>query len=166
MPVDLAYGFVYEDWEEVRVKCFVYCEWIDDERLKKSMPEARLIDRVILPDHRLTFASFVEDSDATIRQGGCHLVPAVGESVPGLLYEFDAQEQKTAETLSRVPEGRYTALPCRVVDRAGVAHDATAYVIKHPMGPSKASTEYRTHMLDGARKHAFPNEYLQLLETI
>lgn len=148
------------------MKCFVYCEWIDDERLKKSMPNAQFIDRVVLPEHRLTFTSFVEDGDPTIWNGGCHLGVAGGQSVPGLLYEFDESEQKIAEKLSRVPQGRYTSLPCRVVDSAGVFHDAIAYVIKHPMGPSKAPDEYRAHMLAGAEKHEFPDEYRLLLESI
>lgn len=148
------------------MKCFVYCEWIDDERLKKAMPNARFIGRVVLPEHRLTFTSFVEDGDPTLRNGGCHLEESPEQSVPGLLYEFGEAEQEIAETLSRVPQGRYTPLSCRVVDRAGIFHDAIAYVIKHPLGPSKAPDEYRAHMLAGAQKHEFPDAYRQLLETI
>lgn len=148
------------------MKCFVYCEWIDDDRLKKSMPDAQLIDRVTLPDHRLTFTSFVEDEDKTVRAGGCHLVPAAGDSVPGLLYELNEEEQQIAESLSRVPQGRYAPVTYQVVDSAGNTHEAVAYVIKHSLGHSTPPDEYRAHMLAGARKHGFPEAYQQLLETI
>jgi hypothetical protein len=127
---------------------------------------ARLIDRVILPGHRLVFTSFVEDADQTVRSGGCHLVKAEGHSVPGLLYEFGERERQIAERLSRVAEGRYTPAQFQVVDSAGTTHEAVAWVIKHPVGPSKAPDEYRAHMLAGARKHGFPEEYLRLLESI
>lgn len=148
------------------MKCFVYCEWIDDERLKKSMPGARFMDRVTLAGHQLVFTTFVEDTDPTVRGGGCHLVAAEGHSVPGLLYELSDDERAIAEALSRVKEGRYTPRLYRVVDSAGVTHEAIAYVIKTPTGASTAPAEYRAHMLAGARKHGFPAEYLRVLETI
>jgi len=148
------------------MKCFVYCEWIDDERLRISMPDAQLIDKVTLLGHRLIFTSFVEDGDNTVQNGGCHLVEAEGFSVPGLLYELSMGEQQIAEKLSRVKEGRYTPADYRVVDSGGTSHDAIAYVIKHPKGPSTASSEYREHMLNGARKHNFPEEYVKQLESI
>lgn len=148
------------------MKCFVYCEWIDDDRLKRSMPDARFIDRVTLPDHRLVFTTFVEDDDATMRGGGCHLEAADGSAVPGLLYELSDDERGVAEALSRVKEGRYTPRQYQVVDSAGVTHDAIAYVIKTPTGVSTAPDEYRAHMLAGARKHGFPESYLRVLETI
>jgi gamma-glutamylcyclotransferase len=148
------------------MKCFIYCEWIDDDRLKKSMPTAQLVDTAFLPDHRLMFATFVEDEDKTERPGGCHLVESRGDSVPGLLYELTEEEKSVAEALSRVGEGRYTPVQYQVVDSRGTRHNAVAYVIKHPFGPSTAPDEYREHMLNGARNHGFPEAYLRLLETI
>lgn len=148
------------------MKCFVYCEWIDDERLRRSMPGARLIGEVVLPDHRLVFTSFVEDGDAKVRQGGCHLEARGGSSVPGLLYELSDDEVRIAESLSRVAEGRYAPKRYQVVDRAGGRHEAVAYVIKHPGAPSRAPDEYRAHMLAGARRHGFPQDYLEQLEAI
>ncbi|MBI2756537.1 MAG: gamma-glutamylcyclotransferase [Chloroflexi bacterium] len=148
------------------MKCFVYCEWIDDHRLRQSMPEVRLLDRVVLPDHRLAFTSFVEDADATIRPGGCNLVYAQGNSVPGLLYELDAVQERVAETLSRVAEGRYTPRSYEVVDRAGITHQAVAYVLKHPLDASPAPDDYRLHMLAGARRHEFPEDYIRAIEAL
>lgn len=148
------------------MKCFVYCEWIDDDRLRKSMPDAQFIARVTLPEHRLVFTTFVEDGDPTVRGGGCHLEAAEGSDVPGLLYELSDGERAIAERLSRVQEGRYTPRHYQVVDSAGVTHDAVAYVIKTPTGASTAPDEYRAHMLAGARKHGFPEAYLQVLESV
>jgi hypothetical protein len=148
------------------LKCFVYCEWIDDDRLKKSMPKARLIERVVLPGHRLVFTSFVEDGDQVTRSGGCHLIKADGYSVPGLLYELSEEEQRIAETLSRVPQGRYIPTQFEVIDNTGNNHTAIAYIIKHPIGPSSAPDEYRAHMLAGARKHGFSEDYLRMLESL
>ena len=144
--------------------CFVYCEWIDDERLKAAMPRARLVSTCVLADHRLVFTAFTEDGSAAEHGGGCHLEPAPGQSVPGLLYELDDAEVQVAESLSRVGPGRYTPAEYVVTDPAGQPHTAVAYVIKTPVGPSAASAEYRAHMLKGAREHGFPPAYLDLIE--
>lgn len=148
------------------MKVFMYCEWIDDERVRRSMPNAKMLDRVRLPNHRLVFTTFVEDSDKTERGSGCHMEPSPGDVVHGLMFDLTEEEVSTAERLSRVAEGRYTGQTFRVVDSHGEEHDAVAYVIKHPIGSSTPSDEYRDHMLVGARKHEFPGEYLSMLERI
>ncbi len=44
----IVYDFEYE---RMNVKSFVYCEWIDDDRLVRALPTARFLGRVRLEDH-------------------------------------------------------------------------------------------------------------------
>lgn len=148
------------------MKCFVYCEWIDDARLTRSLPTAKFIARVTLPDHRLAFVSFKEEIAETIQGSGCHLEPAKGSSVPGLLWDFDDAAVKEAERLSRVEQGRYVKRVLAVVDDAGNPIECAAYVIGNPVGQSKPSQEYRDHMVAGARQHGFPADYLTYIQNI
>lgn len=147
-------------------KSFVYCEWIDDDRLKRALPSARFIGTVRLADHRLAFVSFKEDGSDAVLKGGCFLEEAAGAVTPGLLYEFDAAALAEAERLSRVAQGRYCAKWVQVVDGRGAAHLAVAYVIKHPVASSSPSNEYKANMLAGARKHAFPPQYLDHINAL
>jgi hypothetical protein len=115
---------------------------------------------------RLIFTSFHEERETIVKGGGCHLIKDPNSSVPGLLYEFSDAEIEIAERLSRVKEGRYTPKVFKVIDSTKNAHEATAYIIKHPLGSSEASEEYRAHMITGAKKHEFPSNYIHHIETI
>lgn len=148
------------------MKCFMYCEWIDETRVRRSMPDCVVIDTVTLPDHKLVFTTFVEDEDRTERGSGCHMVPSAGDHVLGLLVELNEGEVAIAERLSRVEQGRYTPQGYRVIDSKGDAHDSVAYIIKHPLGPSAPSDEYRDHMVVGGRNAGFPEDYVAMIEGL
>lgn len=148
------------------MKCFMYCEWIDETRVRKSMPDCVVIDTVTLPDHKLVFTTYVEDEDKTERGSGCHMVPSPGDQVLGLLVELNDEEVAIAAGLSRVDQGRYTPQNYTVIDSQGNAHDSVAYVIKHPLGPSKPSDEYRDHMVVGGRNMGLPEEYIAMIESL
>src|SRR5579885_879559 len=120
----IVYDFEYE---RMNVKSFVYCEWIDDDRLVRALPTARFLGRVRLEDHELAFVSFKEDGADAVFKGGCYLQPVPGAQTPGLLYEFDEAALAEAERLSRVRQGRYRATRVEVVDSAGGRHSAVAY---------------------------------------
>ena len=148
------------------MKSFVYCEWIDDDRLLRALPSARFVARVTLDDYRLAFVSFKEDGNDTILKGGCYLEPAPGQQAAGLLYEFDDTALNEAERLSRVEQGRYCGKSFTVRDSEGRAHEAVAYVIKNPVGSASPSTEYKNNMLNGARKHGFSSEYISYISAL
>lgn len=130
------------------------------------MPDCVVVDKVTLPDHKLVFTTYVEDEDKTERGSGCHMVPSPGDEVLGLLVDLTEEEVNIAETLSRVAFGRYTPKTFRVIDTEGNTHDAVAHVIKHPTGSSTPSDEYRDHMVVGARKLDFPDEYISMIEGL
>jgi AIG2-like family len=144
---------------------FVYCEWIDRERLEKSLPQARFICKGTLADHRLAFVDFVE-ADGSTGTGGCHLEREDGATVPGLVYEFDAASVETAERLSRVPQGRYRRYDVNVAGEDGQTYEAAAYVIADPVGVSPPSEEYRANMLAGAKAWSFPDPYVAELAQL
>lgn len=130
------------------MKCFMYCEWIDETRVRRSMPDCVVIDTVTLPDHKLVFTTYVEDEDKTERGSGCHMVPSVGDEVLGLLVELNDEEVAIAAGLSRVEHGRYIAQNYTVIDSRGNEHDSVAYVIKHPLGLSSCLCMGLGHRLE------------------
>lgn len=148
------------------MKSFVYCEWIDDDRLMKALPSAKFLRTVSLKDYKLSFVSFTEDGNSAVFKGGCFLEQATGESTPGLLYEFDDAAVAEAERLSRVSQGRYCAKNVWVSDNLGTEYEAVAYVIKHPITAASPSVEYKENMMNGARKHAFPLQYISYINTL
>lgn len=148
------------------MKSFVYCEWIDEDRLTKALPSAVRIGKVVLPNYRLTFVSYHEDGQDEIRGSGCHVIEEKGSELPGLLYEYDEHATAVAERLSRVREGRYVAASFPVKDENGQIVDAVAYIIKHPVGDSAPSEEYKANMIAGAQKNSFPEEYIRYIESL
>jgi len=141
--------------------CFVYCEWIDDDRLRAALPAARKIGTGRLDDYRLVFRRFHEDDGHETHGGGCHLEASIGSITYGVLYEFSDEEVAIAESLSRVQQGRYVPTKYTVIDESGRGVIAEAYIIKHPMGPSEPTDEYRRHLFNGAHMHGFPIDYLR-----
>lgn len=148
------------------MKSFVYCEWIDEDRLTKALPSAVRIGKVVLPDYKLAFVSYHEDGSDEVRGSGCHVLPEKGTELPGLLYEFDERAKAVAEKLSRVREGRYVAQSFTVRLEDGSTVDGVAYVIKHPVGDSTPNDEYRANMIAGAKKNAFPEAYVKYIESL
>jgi hypothetical protein len=84
----------------------------------------------------------------------------------GLLYDITDADLREAERLSRVQEGRYTRRDFDVLGEDGKRYKGIAYVIKHPLGPSKPSHEYLNHMLKGGKEFGFPPAFVDALKAL
>ena len=141
----------------------IYCEWLDSELVKRSLPNARFVTKVRVPDYRLVFTSFSEDDSRRVLEGGCHLAEATGHVLLGVLYEVSEEDLIRLDKLTRVGNGRYTRKYLSVIDEEGKKYDTVAHCIKNPKGKSRPSREYLEHMVKGAKEFGFPQDYIQSL---
>lgn len=141
----------------------IYCEWLDSELVKRSLPNARFVTKVKVPDYRLVFTSFSEDDSQGVLEGGCHLAKATGHVLLGVLYEVSEEDLIRLDKLTRVENGRYTRKYLSVIDEEGKKYDAVAHCIKNPKGKSRPTKEYMNHMIKGAKEFNFPQDYIQSL---
>jgi hypothetical protein len=141
----------------------IYCEWLDSELVKRSLPNARFVTKVKVPDYRLVFTSFSEDDSRGVLEGGCHLAKATGHVLLGVLYEVSEEDLIRLDKLTRVENGRYTRKYLSVIDEEGKKYDAVAHCIKNPKGKSHPTKEYMNHMIKGAKEFSFPQDYIQSL---
>jgi len=144
----------------------IYCEWLDSDLVKKSLPDANIIGKATLKDHKVAFSSFTEDVSDEMMYGGCHLEAAPGKILYGILYEITDDELAKLDKLTRVEQGRYIKKYLTVLDESGKSYDAMAHSIKNPKGKSRPTKDYMDHMIKGAREHSFPPSYIDLLEKL
>lgn len=145
---------------------FVYCEWLDSDLVKRSLPDAKLVSKATLKDHKVAFSSFTEDVSDEIMYGGCHLESAPGQTLYGVLYEISDEELVRLDKLTRVEQGRYAKKYLSVLGGSSKSYSAVAHSIKNPKGPSRPSKDYMDHMIKGAKEHGFPNSYIDMLEKL
>jgi gamma-glutamylcyclotransferase len=144
----------------------IYCEWLDSDLVKKSLPGAKVIGKVSFKDHKVAFSSFTEDVSGELMHGGCHLEAAPGQTLYGVLWEITDEELAKLDKLTRVEQGRYVQKQTTVVDEDGKSYAAVAHSIKNPKGKSRPSKDYMDHMIKGAKEHNFPTAYVDLLEKL
>ena len=142
----------------------IYCEWLDSELVKRSLPNAQFVMKVKVPDYRLVFTSFSEDDSQGVLEGGCHLAEATGHVLFGVLYEVSEEDLVRLDKLTRVENGRYTRKYLNVIDEEGKKYDTVAHCIKNPSGKSRPSREYLEHMIKGAEEFNFPQNYIDSLK--
>jgi hypothetical protein len=145
---------------------FIYCEWLDSDLVKKSLPDVKFVSKATLKDHKVAFSSFTEDVSDEMMYGGCHLEGAPGQTLYGVLYEISDGELAKLDKLTRVEEGRYAKKYPTVLDGSGKSYHAVAHSIKNPKGPSRPTKDYMDHMIKGAKEHGFPESYIDLLEKL
>ena len=141
----------------------IYCEWLDSQLVKRSLPNARFVTKVKAPDYRLVFTSFSEDDSQEVLEGGCHLVKAPGDLLLGVLYEVSEDDLIRLDKLTKVEKGRYRREYLSVIGEGGKTYDAVAHCIKNQKGRSRPSREYLEHMISGAKEFNFPQDYIQSL---
>jgi len=145
---------------------FIYCEWLDSDLVKKSLPDAQFVSRATVEGHQVAFSAFTEDVSDEMMHGGCHLEEAPGKILYGVLYEISDEELAKLDKLTRVEQGRYEKKHLTIDDGKGRSYNAVAHSIKNPKGKSRPSREYMEHMIKGAKSHGFPKPYIELLEKL
>ena len=145
---------------------FIYCEWLNDDLMKKYYPDAVKVTTGIAEDRAVRFVSYTDDSGKEY-EGGCCAVKAPGELLYGVVWKLNSENLLNLDKLVSVGEGRYTRLYLAVKGDDGRAYACVSHSIKTPKDlhshPSKA---YLENMLSGAQKNNFPAEYIKKLDAL
>ena len=111
-----------------------------------------------LEDYRLSFDLPVGPGE----RGVANIVCEVGARTCGVLYRITAEEAERLDRTEGVPGGLYRRVPVTISTRGGPI-DAFTYQSPYATAGRKPSPRYIGLLLDGAREHGLPEEYVALL---
>lgn len=126
-------------------------------RMRERVPSAHLEAVAFLDHHRIICNKQGRDGSAK-----ANLVRAAGHQVWGVLYRI---EQAQLAILDRFEAG-YERVLVQVRTMAGNLLDATTYRSDRLTPEPIPFDWYRALILEGAREHGLPEEYLTLLEAL
>jgi len=114
-----------------------------------------------LDGHRLCFNLPVGPGE----RGVANLLPEPGAHTWGVLYLLPAAELDHLDRTELVHRGLYQRLPVEVVARR---HRVPAFTYQSLLGSDgrKPSKRYRRLLIEGARHHGLPAEYIAMLEGL
>ena len=139
---------------------FAYGSNMDAVQMAGRCPGSRSLGRARLPGGRLSFTG-----DSAFWGGGVGTVqPAPGEEVWGVLWELDAAGEASLDRYEGVAKGIYRKEDVEVISDDG-PRTAMVYVCNHTRY-RRPSTRYVTSMLEAARAHDFPAEYVAGLAAL
>jgi len=114
-----------------------------------------------LHDWRLTFDLPVGPGE----RGVANVVPEVGARTCGVLYRITPDEARDLDRTEGVLGGFYRRAQVVVRAHTGVSIDAFAYHSQYSSEGRKPSPRYISLLLDGAREHGLPDDYIEYLRT-
>jgi gamma-glutamylcyclotransferase len=136
---------------------FAYGSNMSSTRLRERIPHARSLGSARAPGWR--FAWNKRGRDGT---GKANLVVEERAVVWGVLYELRPDDWSV---LDRYEPG-YARMAHELLDAEGRLHPGQLYVC-HAHGPDLALQDwYREHLIEGAREHALPSQYVARLEEL
>lgn len=136
---------------------FAYGSNLKSERMRQRVPSARSEAVAFLDHHRLVCNKRGRDGSAK-----ANLVRAAGHRVWGVIYRI---EQADLALLDRFETG-YERVEVEVCTTAGGAHRASTYRSDRIIGDPIPFDWYRAMILEGAREHDLPEDYLSVLEAL
>ena len=125
---------------------------------RRMKPLATRVGR--LDDHRLCFNIPIGPGE----RGVANVVPAAGSRVWGVLYLVTTEEFDRLDRTEAVHLGVYRRTPVEVVVAGEERVAAFTYCSMRTVEGRKPSPRYMRLLLEGAREHGLPAEYLRLLE--
>jgi len=149
----------------VQEKSFLYFAFgsnLYSERIRINNPSAKFKSTAKLHDHQLGFNYFSkrwQGAPATVLE-----IP--GEHVWGVLWELDLDHLPTLDKQEGVPRV-YKRKEVQVELEDGTNTTAyTYYLVKPDEQDKRPSKVYLDVILNGAREHSLPAEYIRKLEAI
>ena len=136
---------------------FAYGSNLSRRRLAERIGAPEALGAASLDDHRLVFNKPSSDGS-----GKANLVPDPGHIAWGVLWRIRA---KTWPTLDGFEPG-YTRTPCRVRDASGGRHEAQVYLWSSPGPKQKPFAGYLAYLVEGAREHGLPADFIRLLAAV
>ena len=141
-----------------RTLYFAYGSNLDPRQFRRRCPGSTIVGRARLPDYQLSFTRY-----STKRKGGvADIVPNPGAEVWGVLYDVDDAGMAALDEYENAPRS-YRRETVRVFDDQGVGLEAVAY-IANQTGVFAPSRMYLGLIVQGARDHGLPEDYVQGLE--
>ncbi len=139
---------------------FAFGSNLDLRQFARRCPGATAAGRARLPDYRLAFTRY-----STKRKGGvADIVPEAGGEVWGALYEVEEHHLALLDDFENVPRS-YRRETLAVFDDAGEEREAVAYVA-NKTGTFAPSRMYLDLIVNGARAHGLPEEYILAIERL
>ncbi len=95
------------------------------------------------------------------------MIPDPSGEVWGVAYLCNSQAMKELDRYEGVATGHYQRLPVEVATRSGEPIQAVAYVAgaAFVVEGARPSDEYLRLILDGARHHGLPEDYIRSIEA-
>ena len=94
-----------------------------------------------------------------------NLEPAPGAHTWGLLHLLSPPDFERLDNSEGVPAGIYHHLNVQVITDGGETVDAVTYQSPLILQGRKPSVRYMSLLLEGARQHALPPDYISFLES-
>jgi hypothetical protein len=91
---------------------------------------------------------------------------APGDLVEGVLFRVRRAELAALDDLENLGEGLYRRQTFLVLGADGAWHPADLYRVARPAGPFAVAPAYLAWMLEGAREHGLPGDYITRLEAL
>jgi hypothetical protein len=132
---------------------FAYGSNMNEVQLKKRCPASHFLCRAALPDHRFVITS----------RGYASVVPHVGGTAHGVLIALTEPDERALDRYEHVHEGMYRRATAEVVTEFGYAVSALIY-IDDIGGEGPPAAGYLERILEGARRHALPQEAIAAIE--
>ncbi len=139
---------------------FAYGSNLHLKQFARRCPGSKAVGRARLPDYRLAFTRYSSN-----RRGGvADIVPEPDAEVWGALYEVDEACLAALDEYEGVPRS-YRREMIRVLDDSRVEQEAVVY-IANQTGAFAPSREYLALIIEGARDHGLPEEYIRAIEQV
>lgn len=143
-----------------RVLYFAYGALLSPRRLRRHCPGATTLGRARLPDYQLAFTRYSSHE----KGGVADIVPQADADVWGALYEIDELCLPALDEYEGTPRA-YRRETVLVIDDEGVEREAFAYVANRT-GEFAPSRQYLGILVQGAREHGLPEEYVRAIEQV
>lgn len=143
---------------------FAYGSNMCNARLQGRVPSAQALQTATLTGYRFRFHKRSIDGSA---KGNAFYTGNPEDVVYGVLFDIDAREKAALDRAEGVGNG-YAELAVSVSDATGIQREAFMYIAENSAIDDQLFPYiwYKQLVLDGARQHALPDEYVSQIEAI
>ncbi len=143
------------------VRYFSYGSYMDEAKMRRSVPEARLFGAGSIEHFRLVFTDYAEARG----RAGADLRPESGGRVWGVVYELPTAALAVLDANKAYPTlyDRFQLTACQR-DGKRLENVWTYALTKSGNARYPPPPDYLALLVHLARKHGFPGEYLRELE--
>lgn len=143
------------------MKLFTYGCLMNPPTMREVASTAEDLGHAVLEDHELAFTAY----SPAFEGGVADVVEREGSRVEGVLWAVDGEALQAVDDYEGVGEGHYERVELPVTWR-GRQVDAGVYKVVDRKDHVAPSAHYLTLLLRSARRHAFSEEYVEMLASI